>query len=81
MICPIDKPLIMAERSVVQIDYCPHYRGVWLDRSELDKIIECSVTSTSDTDRHESRSGFSDPTGRPRKAKKKSSLLGELFDF
>jgi len=72
----------MAERSVVEIDYCPHYRvRLGLDRGKLDKIIERSATSTSDTDHHESRSGFSDPTGRPRKAKKKSSRLGELFDF
>jgi Zn-finger nucleic acid-binding protein len=32
--------LVMAERSGVEIDYCPKCRGVWLDRGELDKIID-----------------------------------------
>ena len=41
MICPIDgTSLVMADRSGVEIDYCPKCRGVWLDRGELDKIIE-----------------------------------------
>jgi uncharacterized protein len=41
MQCPIDgSPLVMTERSGVEIDYCPQCRGVWLDRGELDKIIE-----------------------------------------
>ena len=39
-VCSID--LLMAERRGVEIDYCPQCRGVWLDRGELDKIIECS---------------------------------------
>lgn len=42
MKCPIciDVDLVMSERSGVEIDYCPKCRGVWLDRGELDKIIE-----------------------------------------
>lgn len=41
MKCPIDgTALVIAERSGVEIDYCPQCRGVWLDRGELDKIIE-----------------------------------------
>lgn len=45
MNCPIDTtPLVMSERSGIEIDYCPTCRGVWLDRGELDKIIERSVT-------------------------------------
>lgn len=41
MQCPIDgTALVMTERSGVEIDYCPKCRGVWLDRGELDKIIE-----------------------------------------
>ncbi len=43
MQCPIDgTELAMAERGGVEIDYCPKCRGVWLDRGELDKIIEAS---------------------------------------
>ena len=41
MPCPVCKvPLVMSERQGVEIDYCPQCRGVWLDRGELDKIIE-----------------------------------------
>lgn len=41
MLCPVDStPLVMADRSGVEIDYCPKCRGVWLDRGELDKIID-----------------------------------------
>jgi Zn-finger nucleic acid-binding protein len=41
MKCPIDSAtLVMSERAGVEIDYCPECRGVWLDRGELDKIVE-----------------------------------------
>ena len=41
MQCPVDgETLVMTERSAVEIDYCPKCRGVWLDRGELDKIID-----------------------------------------
>ncbi len=41
MQCPNDATvLVMSERSGIEIDYCPTCRGVWLDRGELDKIIE-----------------------------------------
>lgn len=43
MRCPVDnETLVMADRNGVEIDYCPKCRGVWLDRGELDKIIERS---------------------------------------
>ena len=44
MKCPVcnDVNLVMSERSGIEIDYCPQCRGVWLDRGELDKIIERS---------------------------------------
>ena len=45
--CPDDR-LVMTERSGIEIDYCPTCRGVWLDRGELDKIIERS-SGTSPT--------------------------------
>ena len=45
MQCPTDgTTLTMSERSGIEIDYCPTCRGVWLDRGELDKIIERSLT-------------------------------------
>ncbi|ABF12167.1 MULTISPECIES: zf-TFIIB domain-containing protein [Cupriavidus] len=43
--CP-DSVLIMADRQGVEIDYCPRCRGVWLDRGELDKILERSAMAT-----------------------------------
>lgn len=44
MVCPSCRvALVMSERQGVEIDYCPQCRGVWLDRGELDKIIERSA--------------------------------------
>lgn len=45
MKCPVckDASLMMSERQGIEIDYCPQCRGVWLDRGELDKIIERST--------------------------------------
>lgn len=46
MKCPnCDQTLVMTERKGVEIDYCPKCRGVWLDKGELDKIIEKSTAS------------------------------------
>lgn len=46
MACPIDgTTLVMSERQGIEIDYCPSCRGVWLDRGELDKIIEKNAAS------------------------------------
>lgn len=47
MQCPTDgSTLVMSERSGIEIDYCPQCRGVWLDRGELDKIIDRSLTQS-----------------------------------
>lgn len=56
MKCPIcSVNLVMSERQGVEIDYCPECRGVWLDRGELDKIIEGS-TSANKVERQEAPS-------------------------
>ncbi len=48
MKCPNDgATLTMSERGGIEIDYCPECRGVWLDRGELDKIIERSLAQTA----------------------------------
>jgi Zn-finger nucleic acid-binding protein len=76
MRCPIDgATLVIADRSGVEIDYCPQCRGVWLDRGELDKIIDRSVPPVAPThhQRGEYRGGY--------KKKKRSGFLDELFDF
>ena len=69
MLCPVDgETLVMTERSGVEIDYCPKCRGVWLDRGELDKIIERSSREAplagrrddDDDDDDDNRRHFSD---------------------
>lgn len=97
MNCPVDgTTLTMTDRQGIEIDYCPKCRGVWLDRGELDKIIERSSASPEydeprerryvddDDDRREGhgreghgREGY----GRSPGKKRKSSILGDLFDF
>lgn len=48
MRCPVDnETLVMADRNGVEIDYCPKCRGVWLDRGELDKIIDRAAGTVS----------------------------------
>ena len=48
MKCPnCEQTLVMTERQGVEIDYCPKCRGVWLDKGELDKIIEKSTAAES----------------------------------
>lgn len=44
LLCPSCRVnLVMSERQSIEIDYCPNCRGVWLDRGELDKLIERSL--------------------------------------
>lgn len=48
MLCPVcETGLAMSDRNGVEIDYCPSCRGVWLDRGELDKIIERSLEQST----------------------------------
>jgi Zn-finger nucleic acid-binding protein len=76
MQCPIDgTTLQIAERQGVEIDFCPQCRGVWLDRGELDKIIDRSMAEAVPPAR-----GSHGHDDRPRK-KKRESFLSELFDF
>ncbi|MGQ0760825.1 MAG: TFIIB-type zinc ribbon-containing protein [Acidobacteriota bacterium] len=48
MNCPVCESvkLTMSEKQGIEVDYCPQCRGVWLDRGELDKIIDRSVADT-----------------------------------
>lgn len=81
MKCPNDNnTLVMTERNGVEIDYCPECRGVWLDRGELDKIIERSANQVEGT--HKFRNEDQNMRGREyQKPRKKESFLGDLFDF
>ncbi|HEU4634004.1 MAG TPA: zf-TFIIB domain-containing protein [Flavisolibacter sp.] len=89
MKCPnCNETLIMADRQGVEIDYCPNCRGVWLDRGELDKIIERSAAYSGppDTERQEDKykqypqqgGHHNDPYY---KHKKKKGFLSDFFDF
>ena len=89
MDCPVDgTTLVMSERSGIEIDYCPTCRGVWLDRGELDKIIERNAEQQQPAppppqqghwapQQHQPHYGH-DYRGKPHKRRK--SFLEELFD-
>ncbi len=86
MKCPVDgADLVMSDRAGVEIDYCPQCRGVWLDRGELDKIIERSAAEAPPpaltrpaSDRAYDDRDFDD---RSRKRKKRGGFLEDLCDF
>ena len=83
MKCPICTiGLVMSEKKGIEIDYCPKCRGVWLDRGELDKIIEKSVEIQTH-DSYEKRNVMSRQEQQAqdyyRKTRRKS-FLEELFD-
>ncbi len=83
MSCPVDgAALVMSERSGIEIDYCPTCRGVWLDRGELDKIIERSaaaevapVAREPAYRQHQGQHGYGH---KPHKRRR--SFLEDLFD-
>ncbi|KQX20070.1 MULTISPECIES: TFIIB-type zinc ribbon-containing protein [unclassified Sphingomonas] len=81
MNCPVCAvPLTMSARQNVEIDYCPQCRGVWLDRGELDKIIERSAAELpppAPQPAQQQRYGHHD---NHYKQKRKKSFLEELFD-
>ena len=84
MKCPVcNVDLRMSDRQGVEIDYCPQCRGVWLDRGELDKIVERSDAFArgpeDDDDRHGRRRHRDEKHYKP--YKKKESFWSELFDF
>lgn len=97
MKCPNDSAtLVMSERAGVEIDYCPECRGVWLDRGELDKILERAEAESTRTapapvappreqQQYAPRRDFDDRDRRYEghnsyRGKKKGHWLGELFD-
>lgn len=93
MKCPIDGALlVVTERSGVEIDYCPQCRGVWLDRGELDKIIDRAPDSRApeypappSRNSHHGR-GDSEPNRTDSRhdrggKRRREGFLGDLFDF
>ncbi|MBI4791640.1 MAG: zf-TFIIB domain-containing protein [Deltaproteobacteria bacterium] len=86
MKCPVctSVNLVMTDRQGVEIDYCPQCRGVWLDRGELDKIIERTAVVQPVVQQHVVHGGHGhdhDDHYKYHKKHKPKSLLGELFDF
>jgi len=90
MKCPTcaDVSLVMTERQNVEIDYCPDCRGVWLDRGELDKLIERAAAPESAArpaaayrpdfeDSHHAASHGRDASQYPRR---KKSWMSDIFD-
>ena len=83
--CP-DATLVMADRQGVEIDYCPQCRGVWLDRGELDKLIERAATAVPAPDRSAaapSRPDFVDSDYRGARGQhsgRRKSWLSDIFD-
>jgi len=78
----------MTERQGVEIDYCQKCRGVWLDRGELDKIVELSTSRGQDRREEHRREDFDDDDrddfrrdDSRRDGRRRKSLLGDLFDF
>jgi Zn-finger nucleic acid-binding protein len=96
MKCPTctDTPLVMAERQGVEIDYCPACRGIWLDRGELDKLLDraaaaAPVAATPAQQAPQSAPGMQRPQGYGDGRygygdrdhyKRKKSWLHEIFD-
>lgn len=80
--CNVD--LVMTDRNGIEIDYCPQCRGIWLDRGELDKIIERStqyVPGKREDSYQERRQHDYRDSDYGHKKKKRESFLGDLFDF
>lgn len=94
MKCPVCTTvnLVMSERQGIEIDYCPECRGVWLDRGELDKIIERAVPQELSPPPQPSPApqpnnyvnghapGYGHGYSHGQKPYKKKSFLEELFD-
>ncbi len=95
MPCPVCKvPLVMSERQGVEIDYCPQCRGVWLDRGELDKIIERGAAEAAPAPARSAPPPPQQPAYQPQAQyqpqqgydpnyshkKRRKSFLEELFD-
>lgn len=85
MKCPNDQTTLqMTDRQGIEIDYCPECRGVWLDRGELDKIIERSASWQPERDRDDDRHRRDEPEAakaeKPKK-KKTSSFFETLMEF
>ena len=71
MKCPVckDVTLLISEKKGIEIDYCPECRGIWLDRGELEKLLEAEekIENRKEAEKKEPR--------------KKESFLSEIFEL
>ena len=88
MKCPVcNVNLLMMDKQGVEIDYCPNCRGIWLDRGELEKIIERTASHYSRKENYEDdykRYGYDkddDDYYKRHPHKKRKSFLNNFFDF
>jgi Zn-finger nucleic acid-binding protein len=86
MQCPIDQTaLVVTERSGIEIDYCPSCRGVWLDRGELDKLIDGEESAANQHQHNDEEGGeiFGEGLGHSNNSQRpqSESFLENLFDF
>lgn len=82
MQCPIDgTELRITDRQGIEIDYCPQCRGVWLDRGELDKIIDRSIPTYKADDRRDFDDDHYERGSQHYEKRKRKSFLDDLFDF
>ncbi|MCP4819301.1 MAG: hypothetical protein GY883_08935 [Shimia sp.] len=80
MKCPVDgATLLISDRNGVEIDYCPTCRGVWLDRGELDKIIDRAGSYMPEREQGQIQARGHE--GKPRKKRKMGGFLDDIFDF
>ena len=79
MKCPVckDVTLLMSERNGIEIDYCPECRSIWLDRGELDKLLEKKHNSQSE----ENKNQEFDNTKKVPTKRKRESFMSEIFDM
>ena len=85
MKCPnCGETLVMSDRSGIEIDYCPKCRGVWLDKGELDKIVERSAETEYRDKGYSSYKEYDDDYYKKHHRyphRKKKGFLGDFFDF
>lgn len=85
MNCPVckDVKLVISDKQGIEIDYCPECRGVWLDRGELDKIIERSFQPQQQMNNYKNPEPrhYDDDYYKYGYKKKKRGFLDDLFDF
>ena len=96
MKCPVctTVDLLMSDRNGIEIDYCPQCRGVWLDRGELDKLIERAGSvampqgaqqpvygGQAQYNNHQQNHHGQHGNQYPQHHKKREGFWGELFDF